>query len=461
MAWVISLSARASTLWQRCQSAPVLEWLKKRRTLRVRIFFSMLMVLLTAMIGFVIAMNSFIDVLDKELLGQTTTREIDGLARDYQALGNRAQSLAGPRGGSGQVYVVNDAASQLALPKPLSRLGPSRHHLTIELDGREHYAAWKSVDGGAIYLVVDVEPVEKLEARLIMIGVVTLLVVLLVTLVISLRCTSVILRPVKALAKRLAEVEPTRKGLAIADDYVDPDMVEIAASFDNLVERFQRFVERERAFTADAGHELRTPLSVALSTHELLLTMNDLAPKARQRALRSNAACQRMNRTVTALLFLARDEITTRVDSQPHALARELADEYTSLLETHHNTLTLDIADVTLAAPPEALNALLHNLVGHAASHSEHADIRLAVTAKAIRLDYGSLGRLPTNLDDVFQRQYQPERGGRFGLGLYLVGRLCARLGWSVWGETATDGCAAIRIDCTPNVTPSASGHEG
>lgn len=405
----------------------------------------MLLVTLTATAGFALAMHLFVETLEQAMLSQTMNREMDGLVIDYQ----QGVAITGPRGQSGAVFVTHDQASREALPKPLQRFSTQAHHHTkIHLGDRQYYAARRTVAGAQIYLMVDIDPIARLEQRLAMIGWATLVAVLILALLISLGCAYLILRPVRNLAQRLSEIVPQQAIAPIANDYHDRDMQEIAASFDGLIQRFQRFVERERAFTADAGHELRTPLSVALSAHELLLTMDELPAGAHKRATRSYTACQRMDRTVTALLFLARDETPEHWHCSPQDLTRPLQDEYQSLLDTHGDRLLLDIADITLAAPPEAMNALLHHLVGHATSHTEHGDITLTIDAVSICIHYGSLGQLPTHLEDAFAREYQPEHGGRFGLGLYLVGRLCERLGWPVRGHTASDGCASIHIDC-------------
>lgn len=419
--------------------------MQPRLALRMRLFLGMLVVTLVATAGFALAIHMFVETLEEEMVMQTMNREMDGLVIDYQ----HRVPITGPRGQSGAVFVSHDAASRAALPKPLERFSTqAHHHLKIHMHDKVYYAAKRSIPGATIYLIVDVDPIARLEQRLAMIGWLTLAAVLFVALLISVGCAYLILRPVRHLARRLSEVVPRQTTPPIANDYHDRDMREIATSFDDLIQRFQRFVERERAFTADAGHELRTPLSVALSTHELLLTVDELPAGARQRALRSQSACQRMNRTVTALLFLARDETPEQWHSVPNAFVSELQEEYASLLATHSNSLTIEAAEVTLAAPPEALNALLHNLLGHAASHTEHGEIRLAIDATSICIRYGSQARLPRNLDEAFNREYQPEHGGRFGLGLYLVGRLCERLGWPVRGQTDDHGVASIHIDC-------------
>lgn len=413
----------------------------------MRLFLAMVVVTLVATAGFALAIHEFVEVLEEEMVHRTMAREMDDVVLDYQ----NHVPVADTSRGSSRVFVTSDSQPISDLPVPLQAFARSSKKRTeLRLHGTRYSVARRQIGASSIFLLFDINPVEKLEARLVTVGWVTLLGVLLVAVLVSIGAAYLILRPVRRLARRLADIVPQHGTPSIASDYRDRDMQEIAASFDDLIARFRDFVERERAFTADAGHELRTPLAVALSTHELMLTLDELAPRARERALRSQAACQRMSRTVTALLFIARDEQSVPWRANPHELARDLNSEYAGLLETHGNRLSLDIVDADLAAPPDALHALLHNLVGHAASHTEYGEIQLRIDTQHICIRYGSEGHLPTRLDDAFKRDYQPEHGGRFGLGLYLVGRLCERLAWPVHGETDAQGCASIHIACKP-----------
>jgi signal transduction histidine kinase len=410
----------------------------------MRLFLGMLTVTLCATAGFALAVNEFVTVLEQELLLQTMSRELDGLVSDYR----QGVDITGSRGKTGVVFVQGDDEPKTVLPPVLSRLSQGQQHLKVRVGGKEYYAAMRRIPGAAIYLLVDVDPIDALEKRLAVIGWSTLTLTVLVALLISLACSFLILRPVRNLARRLSYIEPQTAQTPIAEDYHDSDMHEIAASFDGLVERFQRFVDRERAFTADAGHELRTPLSVALSTHELLLAADDLPPRVRERLLRSNAACHRMSRTITALLFLARDNRPGQSGCNARDIVRDLQPYYQRILDIRDSTLVLYVSDITVAAPPEALNTLLHNLVEHAISHTRNGVIELHIDARTICISYGDGHHLPSDLDDVFDREYQPESGGEFGLGLYLVGRICARLGWPVCGRTSVNGKPSIHIAC-------------
>src|SRR5699024_1049419 len=126
------------------------------------------------------------------------------------------------------------------------------------------------VDGSSIYLMLNTESIEDLEHRLAAIGWTTLGVTVAIALLLGVFFSFLILKPVHRLARRLSDYRPGQPNPSIADEYSDRDMHRIAASFDDLIGRFDAAIAREKAFTQDASHELRTPLAVALGASELL-----------------------------------------------------------------------------------------------------------------------------------------------------------------------------------------------
>jgi signal transduction histidine kinase len=73
--------------------------------------------------------------------------------------------------------------------------------------------------------------------------------------------------------------------------------------------RMRAFIERERAFSADVSHELRTALAVILSAGEVLLDDESLTPRQKKARIgRSDRAAHDMAELGTALLLMAREE---------------------------------------------------------------------------------------------------------------------------------------------------------
>jgi len=387
----------------------------------------MLAVTFTATIGFAVAMHEFVEVLEDELLNQTLRRELDSLVMDYRA----DSAIAGKRGHSGQVYVVQPGQSRDALPRALRRMDDNEHR-EIHIHGREYFAARRDVDGGQIYLTLDVESIESLEDRLVAIGWLTLAGAILLSLLLALAFSYFILRPVRALAARLSAFYPGQPSEPISSEYGDREMRLIAESFDGLIARFDAFIERERSFTEDAGHELRTPLAIAISANELLLSQPDLSAQTRERAMRSQAACERMQRLVSALLFLARDQPARGEHCDVADVLDDVVDLYK--VEAARKQLTLSIQSVPtpVAAPAGIVDCVLHNLLQNAVEHTSAGLIEVRTTGSALVVSDSGEGIADDALEHIFDRRYRSENSRGFGIGLYLVKRICTRLGWTV-----------------------------
>jgi signal transduction histidine kinase len=125
---------------------------------------------------------------------------------------------------------------------------------------------------------------------------------------------------------RLTEVARKVADSADLSHRVDPagggELKALAEAFNHMLERLQAFWERERRFTRDAAHELRTPVAAALA--QLQAAEAGYLPK--EEALEAlKEELLRMKRLVEALLVLAREGRVERVALDLAALAQEEA----------------------------------------------------------------------------------------------------------------------------------------
>ncbi|AGY58151.1 sensor histidine kinase [Gloeobacter kilaueensis] len=214
-----------------------------------------------------------------------------------------------------------------------------------------------------------------------------------------------------------------------------PDEVgELAAAFDNMLDRLQAAFEREKRFTADVSHELRTPLAVIKGRIEVALGR----PRSEQEythILKDIAqAVERLSRLTSGLLFLARldqghlhwqpawvdlDELLEAVveQAEPLAAARQI-------------DLSVDVAsELDVQGEPDYLISLFLNLLDNAIKYTPAGG---KVTVRALRagdsirvafLDTGP-GMPAEHLPHLFERFYRVEAsrsGGGAGLGLAIA----------------------------------------
>lgn len=242
------------------------------------------------------------------------------------------------------------------------------------------------------------------------------------------------LAPLDQTAKELENRDPgnlSPLGARPAPTEVQP----LIGALNGLFLRLQEAFESERRFTADAAHELRTPLA-ALKTHCQVALRSTSEPERRRALNQLMAGVERATQLVQQLLTLARVDPDSalrdaqRVDLQ--ALAGRVLSELGPEAVERQIDLTLEEGTCApVAGDPATLAVLLRNLVDNAVRYTPPGG---AVTVRARNLDGAPVlevedtgpGIPPDQRNRVFERFYRipgSEQQGS-GLGLSIVRRV-------------------------------------
>jgi two-component system sensor histidine kinase QseC len=242
------------------------------------------------------------------------------------------------------------------------------------------------------------------------------------------------LRPLDALAEKLAARKPgSRDTLDVAD--APRELEPVLAALNSQFTQLEEALERERRFSADVAHELRTPLASTMINLENAEASRDTreADVALAGARESLAA---LARRVEQLLSLARLEASSRaeqnIDIDLLAVARTVIEELSPLIGDSDVELDVALADGALIVHGHevALAALLRNLLENALRHvPQGGQVRLNIQREQDEavidvIDNGE-GIPPERRAAVFAR-FHREAGGRgegYGLGLSIVQR--------------------------------------
>ncbi len=221
------------------------------------------------------------------------------------------------------------------------------------------------------------------------------------------------------------------------------EMLPMLDALNALFERIAVLLEAERRFTADAAHELRTPIAAIRAQAQVALA--EAAP--RRHALQATlAGCDRATRLVEQLLTLARLEsgaapLRGAVDLR--ALVRQGVADIAPAALAKRQDIELQ-ADTPASVPGDAtlLAVLLRNLLDNAIRYSPPgATVRVALTAGpagAVRLsveDSGP-GLAPAELQRLGERFFRVLGPGESGSGL----------GWSIVRRVAAAHGIALRV---------------
>ncbi|TLU83845.1 MAG: HAMP domain-containing protein [Chlorobium sp.] len=217
------------------------------------------------------------------------------------------------------------------------------------------------------------------------------------------------------------------------------ELYRLSATINSLLDRMQDAFLREKQFTADASHELKTPLSVVKGHLEVLIRK----PREREYYESKVKFClvelNRMAQLIDQLLMLARFEsdsmhshiesvqLSLRIDDVVERM-KPLADEK----EIMFRLQKLD--DVRVAADSSMLEMILENIISNAVKYSPSGSmvtIRMERKSNmvACHISDEGIGIPDEQLQSVFERFYRVDQSrssntGGFGLGLSIVKKL-------------------------------------
>jgi signal transduction histidine kinase len=247
------------------------------------------------------------------------------------------------------------------------------------------------------------------------------------------------LAPVERLADRTAEIGAANLDQRLPERELPVELRPIAAALNDLVARLQQSFERERRFSSDVAHELRTPLAELHTLAEMGCQWPDQAtPEAFGEVL---AITRELEAIIVKLRQLASFEGGTRpVDVQPVALAGAINAAWESLREqasARDIRVSFALAPVEIVTDPLLWRSILTNLLENAVAYSPPGSaIRVEADAShfAIRNPAGALTAddLPCLFDRFWRKDAARTGYGHSGLGLALVRGFCELLGWKI-----------------------------
>lgn len=280
------------------------------------------------------------------------------------------------------------------------------------------------------------------------------------------------LSPLERLARAVGARSPSTLD-GIPEEGAPEEALPLVRSLNDLLGRLDAALRSQRAFVADAAHELRTPLA-ALSL-QLQLVERSRDERERAAALGSlRSGLERTTRVVQQLLTLARAEpdAATGLVRQPvrlDALVQQTVADHAVLAEARRIDLGVtEATDSIVPGDANALQTLLSNLVENAIRYIPErgrVDVSAGMEGSSAFLQVADDGPgIPASdrgraFDRFFRRA--PSRESGSGLGLAIVKAIADRHGASVTLTDSPGGGLTVRVSFPEGVTAnSRSAHE-
>lgn len=247
------------------------------------------------------------------------------------------------------------------------------------------------------------------------------------------------LRPLRALGLAVASRRP--QSLApLPTAVAPPEVLPLVLALNDLFERIAALLESERRFTADAAHELRTP--IAAIRMQAQVAQGARSDEERHLALDATLqGCDRATRLVEQLLQLARLEAQADVQSGSDGIqrtdlaanARLVMADLAERARARQQVLELEApSPVDVGMPAPLVQVLVRNLVDNALRYSPPGSlVRVTVGREPTSLSVEDSGSgLPSDaLARLGERFYRVLGSGQSGSGLgWSIVRRLARL---------------------------------
>jgi two-component system OmpR family sensor kinase len=231
------------------------------------------------------------------------------------------------------------------------------------------------------------------------------------------------------------------------------EVARLVTAVNGMLDRLERSVDGMRRFTADASHELRSPLAVLMGELELALRRPRSPEELRGTVETTLEELGRLQRLVESLLTLARSDAsglpTAAVDVDLVELARGAVDPYEALLSARNVALEWDAPKpVAARADPLWAGRVIANLADNACKFTPAGGtvtVRVRADGERARVEVcdSGPGVAEADRERIFERFYRGEaaRAGSEGFGLGLaLGREIAR---ALGGELAATSSQA------------------
>jgi two-component system sensor histidine kinase QseC len=246
------------------------------------------------------------------------------------------------------------------------------------------------------------------------------------------------LAPVNRLGEQVMRIDAGSLSARLATDSLPAELRPITGRLNDLLARLETSFERERRFSADLAHELRTPLAELRSLAECALKWPESRDPATDRD--TLAIALHMEALVTRLLTLARGERSQLVvQAESVELAPFVAAAWQPFADraaARALRVRLAVAPGAAAADPVLLRSILANLFDNAVDYAPAGgEITVASDAAGGLRVANPAGNLSAadeaRLFERFWRKEAARSGGEHaGLGLSLARTFAAAMGW-------------------------------
>jgi two-component system sensor histidine kinase QseC len=287
-------------------------------------------------------------------------------------------------------------------------------------------------------------------------------VMVLLSVIVALFVTKAGLRPVCILADEISRVKAENLDSSHISEKYPQELLPVIRCLNSLLDRLKRSFDREKRFSSDVAHELRTPVAGIQTTIEVALSHPRELKEYQANLQTCLQIVKSIHRMIDALLSVARLESERMPLKYEYIFLKELIDDrWTSFVDrafdrriSFENRVSRDAG---CFSDKGLLSMILFNILDNAVEYSNETG-RIWVEAEEstgfITLSISNTGceLNPQEAEDVFALFWRRDKsredtGTHCGIGLAVVQRLVQALGASVKAQVKPENIFTVQLN--------------
>lgn len=281
---------------------------------------------------------------------------------------------------------------------------------------------------------IRVELILQLIASLLLPAIIFIPFVLIIILIVVRKS----LQPIDNISSDL-NARTTQDLSALKQDDLPDEIKPMVDALNGLFTRIDESFKREREFTDNAAHELRTPLAAMKTQVQVLEKKLKSFPDSHDGLDNLLSSINRATRMVEQLLALARlqNEELPREDMDLSECIEGVIDDFKSISKRKNISLNTDIASrIIIRANRPSIEILLRNVIDNAFKYTpEGGSVDISLNAEGLKISDSGPGLSDEDKVKAFERFVRADKSGQSGsgLGLAIAKWICDAHGYDIY----------------------------
>lgn len=326
-------------------------------------------------------------------------------------------------------------------------------YFSTDMGGKYSIAIKTLKDGKVLYVLHDDEEFDKIinrKKRLLDILIYGFIASVFLSLIAGVYTSRKLINPIKKLYSMVIKTDPENLPLDLAGEFKEDEVGVLAGALEDSMKRINSFIEREKQFTRDASHELRTPVTIIKGAVELLQDLADDKTEKREDTLkRIERSVKDMETTIETFLWLGREsnvEENLSLCNVTNVVESCIDDNRYLLHGKDVKVLVVSDGNPNINTLEPVFKIAVTNLIRNAFNYTNTGSVSIKVKEDYIEVSDTGSGIKRDDLELVTKAHIKGASSKGFGLGLSIVKQLCLRFSWKLEIESSVESGTIAKL---------------